>query len=272
MTGSILPYKNAFDVPDPTPYEASKNLAMEAQERMTLSELVNSLVTKTGDSDSVVRFRIQNWVRDGLLPHPRIVPAHGTDNRGTRGEYGDEHRIGYHVVEALRHQGKPVTVMLPDPDNLFRAVMAHHDLIHRWIRQNLGEQPYKVSETRQLLQRFGPPPIESWNLSGAQPWRLRLTTGVLGRLMPMARGESPDALRRLMDPWRPVSSDPNINRQDMLYDEAIRTIWSKVCAIETNHQVPTYHIDWSDDDAVARIDGLPIWRLSTSRWSPNRAP
>lgn len=267
MKGFVLPYKNAFDVSDPTPHEASKNLAEEAKKRMTLSDLINRLISETGDSDTVVRFRIQNWVRDGLLPHPRIVPAYGKDNRGTRGEYGEEHWIGYRVVESLRCHGKPITIMLPDPDNLFQSVMIHHDFIHRWIRQNLGDEPYHAGETRQLLQRFGPPPMESWNLSPVQPWRLRLTTDVLGHLLPMARGESPDALRRLMDPWREVSSDPNINRQELLYDEAIRTVWSKVCAIETGQQIPTYYIEWSDDDALAIVDDSPVWRLSTSQWT-----
>ena len=272
MKGFVLPYKNTFDVSDPTPHEASKNLAEEAQKRMTLSDLINRLISETGDSDTVVRFRIQNWVRDGLLPHPRIVPAYGKDNRGTRGEYGEAHWIGFHVVESLRRHGKPITIMLPDPDNLFQSVMIHHDLIHRWIRQNLGDESYHVGETRQLLQRFGPPPMESWNLSPAQPWRLRLTTEVLGHLLPMARGESPEALRRLMDPWRKVSSDPKINRQELLYDEAIRTVWSKVCAIETDQQIPTHHIEWMDDDALAIVDGSPVWRLSTSQWTTKPAP
>lgn len=273
MNGSILPYKNAFDVPDPTPWEASRNVAKEAQKHITLSELINRLVMETNEPESAVRFRIQNWVRDRLLPRPRIVAAHGNKNRGTRGEYGDDHIIGYHVVKALRRpDGKPLSVMLPDPDNLFRAVMAYHDLIHRWIRQNLGDQPYSVNETQRLLQRFGPPPMDTWNLSSTQPWRLRLTTEVLGRLMPIARGESWESLRHLMDPWRPVASNAEVNRQELLDDEAIRMIWSKVCFVETGHEVSTYHIEWAQDDAVALLGGQPIWRFSTSSWTTIRVP
>ena len=74
---------------------------------MTFNELVGEICNRTGEKPSQVKHLVRAWIRDGLLPKPKIVPVPG--RRGTRGAYSRETLIAYLVIKTLRPRGKGIT-------------------------------------------------------------------------------------------------------------------------------------------------------------------
>lgn len=272
---------------DPTPAKAVRQMIQARRQRVRFETLVGKLSQETGETESVVRSSLRNWRAAGLLPPPTIIKADGQQGRGTRGDWSETHRIGYHVIRALRpknkHQGhkgsKGITIARRAPE-----VMADGDVVAPKTQQvatkfaalisaidELKETPKVPGQARSrpdlvplmeaLRQTLGAEAAQFFVVSYPRPERIRLNTGALQRLLPLARGVNKMRLAELAD-------EAPGTVHDTLEREALKTIWTKVVKAETNRDIKNSAIRWKahEIEAVDENDTV-IWRLSASVWA-----
>lgn len=264
MPGVVLDVKNAYGFSDPTPWAASWELWRHRP--VTLSEFIAVIVERTGESASSVTYKVQNWRRDGLLPRPRLVKANGKGGRGTRGDWSAAHLIGYLAIERLRPHGKPLTLAGPPVAVLESVGRPMSAYIHQ-VAKTMPGTPTLAEASREALKRGVPAPDPQ--TLRAVPWRIRLNTVALQRLIPVARGENRERLRYLLDGWRAVARDPIAAHQDALEAMALRYILAAVASVEMDQDVSFSQITWYEDDVLATEPGSnqTLWRLSRSPWA-----
>lgn len=287
---------NEYGFPDPTPATVRWGIVI-----VTLNELVTAIAETTGEQPRQVEHLVRAWIRDGLLPRPKIVPVPG--KRGTRGDYGDACKVGYLVVKALRPKGKPVAVRVfysSHDKELIRASVHFHAEYHKWVKAELKdnyggkgpsvEQMIELDEKNLLpiapatLMAQWREPYERRQAELAEKGpifhRMRLNKKNLARLIPIARGDKPDEIEDLFlyyNIWDEDVSEELMSEfvqleLDMVqYDldrRAIQTIWKAVCSVEVGC-VPDV-VEQREGDVVAYRDKREIWRLSRSRWKAER--
>ncbi|MCY0900249.1 MAG: hypothetical protein OWU33_15235 [Firmicutes bacterium] len=261
----LLDRQNAFGKVDLTPWECVRALRQQEREAMTKDELIHTVQAQTGESSSTVRFRIQNWARDRLLPPTRFVAAHGVGNRGTRGDYGPEHVIGYLAIHALRPHGKPLTIV-----DTALSLAAGHDymtwmthLLREWTAEQ-GRPAMSWTEGMEWL-RAHPIPEERLRQGPPRPdpIRIRLNTQTLQRLIPIARAQvwSHEDLDVFLERTYPLNEKEH--RAALADVLGLFAIWAAVAQSETGHPVSWQDIEWKNQDAHAITN---TWRLSKSAW------
>lgn len=263
-----LDVRDACGVVDRTPFKASLWWTQTRNRRVatvTLDELILTLCAITKERETQVRYRIQDWRRDGLLPAPRIVSANRNGKGGTRGDWGNEHVIGYRAIEALRPNNKPLTIVS------LGLGYAHSRAYMRWwatlVREWSAEQAGAPMGTGDAMQwliahpipeerlRQGPPP--------PTPVRVRLNTQRLQQLIPMARGATwtVEQLDRFLT--SPCDGHESEEREALATMAGLFAVWAAVAQVETGQSVTWEDIDWQDCDARTK-DGR--WHLRTSPW------
>lgn len=286
MASAIIPWKNAFDKADPTPHQASVNLARQACP-LRRDEVVELLADETGEDPSVVGSRFDVWRAHKLIPPPRsIVPAHGKQGRGTRGDYGAEHIIGYRVILALRprvqrgRRGQFLTIKTTRPDRVFGGEASRTNATSAAIAEAVSAlmrayrhlpprtpDPGRATEITRTDIVEAMTHIASLLGEGEKasvavalvPDRRRLNEHNLQRLLPLSRGVNREVLARLADEHL-TDADQWLDRESLLM------IWSKVVAAEVHEDVTPRDFVWTPVDVVAMKDGQAIWCLSQSRW------
>jgi len=262
----ILDRRDACGILDPTPFAAV--LRIRGVRNMTLEELIITICAITRESESQVRYRIQNWRRDGIIAPPHIVSANTNGRGGTRGDWGPEHIVGYQLVERLRPQGNPVTIVhrnLDQPWALSMAVSEVSQIIFAKYPEFQGLTHREAVSHRGFREAFNAEWAQRVRLEPSSPWRLRLNTKALQRLLPLARGERFEELCHLWEaPW--------VGSQDIWMTlMGILRIWQVVAEIETKTPIAAPRADWEKNDAVVwsgtSSDGAIVWRLSESKWS-----
>lgn len=265
VTGEALPQRNLYGFADPTPARAF----VREWWFVTLDELCGVLADKTGHPPRAVEHLVRAWIRDGLLPRPKVVPIPG--HRGTRGDYTDAHVIGFLAVKRLRPRGKPVDILVSWPDwGAWQAYWRWFARYATWLREAHGLRTEEIAELEREGRLPQPPAwLEEERRSlpqiRHQVYRLRLNTQVLARLMPWAR-RWPD------NPWldgdlTPAEAAEATGLADygpLLVWEALREIWRAVAAVETG--IEPERVYPGDGDAVAVRGDRTIWRLSESKW------
>ncbi len=265
----ILDRRDICGVPDPTPFAAVLRIR-ELRERrnMTLEELIRTICAITRESESQVRYRIQNWRSDGLLPAPLIVSANRNGSGGTRGDWGPEHIIGYQLIERLRPKGHPVTIVLSHLDQPLELIRTVSEISHIVLEKHPEFQNLTHRETishRGFREAFNAEWAQRVTLKPSKPLRLRLNTSALKNLIPLARGERFEELCHLWEaPW--------VGSQDVWKTlEGILRIWQVVAEIETKIPLRATRAEWEKNDALVWSGTLSdqeiVWRLSESKWS-----
>ncbi len=262
-----LDARDACGVTDPTPFLASLrwNYGVGA---MTLDELVLSLCSATRESESQVRYRIQNWRRDGLLPPPRIVSANRNGRGGTRGEWGPEHVIGYQVIEALRPHNKPLTIVS------LGLGYAHSRAYMRWwatlVREWVTAQERPPMGAGDAMQWLITHPIPEERLRqgppAPTPIRVRLNTQRLQQLIPIARGTAwtTEQLDRFLT--TPCDGPESEEREALTTMAGLFAVWAAVAQVETGQSVTWEDIEWVERDAQTTSG---TWHLRQSPWFAN---
>lgn len=275
------------DLPPKDPLEAVMMVVCGRRrpKDMTLSELITVIRGITGESENQIRFRVQNWRRDGLLPTPPRVSANRSGSGGTRGEWGQEHVIGYLAIELLRPNNKPLSIVLPDVDQTMDRLASMANVVARILHEHPpdGGRRELYGEAMARAQRELLPLIqEAWgqNLDPSAARRLRLNTSLLQELLPLARGETFDELVAFEDPWRDAAPTSEGRTRELLKSEGLRWVWRAVCQAECGKDDRGEWIAplketvaiWDSDqrDALVFRANREMWRLSTSRWSVPR--
>lgn len=251
---------------DPTPFEAQKLMEQARRRRMRFDDLTYSLSQETGERPSAVSAALRNWRAADLVPPPFMVKALGKQGRGTRGEWGDIHRLAYLVIRALRPKNKPLTIArrptdVPLQDPKSQAVYTQLSRLFSSIERYRGLTPDQpevlpfLAEAEKLLGPDG-----EWVVSfAAQPSRLTLNTSTLKRLFPVSHGESPERLKELAD-----VAPGNVG--DVLEREALLMIWATVARIETENPIHPEDLRWQAHDVIAIRNEETLWRLDNSIW------
>lgn len=285
ITQPALDPRNLFGFADPTPAAACWEVFF-----VTIDELAEEICSRTGEKPSQVKHLVRAWIRDGLLPKPKIVPVPG--RRGTRGDYGDAVLMGYFIIKGLRPRGKPVSIMTPDPvidGETFSAWAEYQTRYMEWLHKEKG---FTVKQALALESR-GQLPIPPHDLE--RLWgerlrkrrellakrkpnirRLRLNTETLARLLPIARGKRPQNLEDLYLYHQAWGEEPpkelklsfdklRLNASELyLMVKAIREIWKVACEEETGKRPSSLEI--LGGDVTAYHNAEEVWRLSESRW------
>lgn len=274
--------RNLYGFADPTPAAARWEWCF-----VTFGELVAAIAAKTGEQPRQIEHLVRAWIRDGLLPGPKIVPVPG--KRGTRGDYGDDIFIGYFVIKGLRPKGKPISFMTHDPiidGEIFSAWAEYQDRCLEWARGEYGFDAKRLMEMDQIPK---PPPALAmqWGerlrrrqeqLANRKPniRRLRLNTETLARLLPIARGERPGNIEDLYLYYQVWDEEPSeelyskfdnlrLNASELyLLVKAVRKIWEVACEEETGIKPET--LDVHRGGVIAYLGEKEVWRLSKSKW------
>lgn len=265
-----LPGRNEYGFSDPTPAMARWRVII-----VTFEELVAAIAEKTGEHPKQVEHLVRAWIRDGLLPKPKIVPIPG--KRGTRGDYGEAAIIGYLAVKALRPKGKPLSLVFVEPDWEDSLARMNWFLEYgKWLEREFGLKIGEI-EALQKANALPPPPpelAEKRDLLEKRPKRkptvrrVRLNTETLARLIPIARGERPDNILFNVGEKTPRELAEEAGEdvwKVYLEWEALHEIWKAVCKAETGMNPD--RIDSRLGDVKAYLDGKEIWRLSQSKWA-----
>ena len=224
-----------------------------------------AIAERTGEQPERVGYIVRTWIRDGLLPRPKIVPVPGS--RGTRGDYSEAVLIGYLAVKLLRPRGKPLSISFEvlDMEEVSESLQWAAKYME-WLHEEYG---LSLSEMRALENsgQLPPPPpalAEERALRAAQPkrkpniHRVKLNTKTLARLMPVARGE--------------VSLEIWLNADDLTVVQAwedykvLLKIWEAVAQAETGIKPSDITIT-TDNDVIAYQGEEEIWRLTKSKWA-----
>ncbi len=261
-----LDVRDACGVVDRTPFKASLWWTHTRNRRVaavTLDELILTLCAITKERETQVRYRIQDWRRDGLLPAPRIVSANRNGKGGTRGEWGHEHVIGYRAIKVLRPNNKPLTIV--------NAALGYGHAHRAWWRQMVqewvAEQQRPPMNWEDATQWWAEHPIPAeWLRQGPpspKPFRVRLNTARLQQLIPMARGESWSVAQLDQFLTHPFDGPESAEREASETVVGLLAVWAAVAQVETGQPVAWDEIDWHDRDASTK-DGR--WHLRASPW------
>ena len=277
-----LPGRNEYGFSDPTPAMARWRVII-----VTFEELVAAIAEKTGEHPKQVEHLVRAWIRDGLLPKPKIVPIPG--KRGTRGDYGEAAIIGYLAVKALRPKGKPLSLVFAEPDwGNIADKWAWFFEYGKWLEREFGFNIGQIDALQKANALPPPPPelAEKWDLLEKRPKRkptvrrVRLNTETLARLIPIARGEKPEKLDDLYlyyYVWGIDVPEELMSEFDQLEFDAVKfelkkraveTIWKAVCTVETGQEPDK--LEMKRNEVVGYRDGKEIWRISNSKWRAGR--
>ncbi len=226
-----------------------------------------AIAERTGEQPDRVGYMVRSWIRDGLLPRPKIVPIPGS--RGTRGDYSEAVLIGYLAVKLLRPRGKPITISFEWPDLEFMEEVSEGlqwtAKYMEWLQKehglSLGDM--LALETSRHLPPPPPALIEERALQAARPKRkptihlVRLNTQTLARLMPVARGE--------IDPEAWLNADDLTMLQGWEDYQVLLKIWEAVAQAETG--IKPSNVALIDNDVIAYQGEEEIWRLTKSKWA-----
>jgi len=226
-----------------------------------------AIAERTGEQPDRVGYMVRSWIRDGLLPRPKIVPIPGS--RGTRGDYSEAVLIGYLAVKLLHPRGKPLTIRFdwPTKEEMEEAAegLRWTAKYMEWLRKEHGLSLSEIAALEDTGQLPPPPPalLEERALLAARPKRkphthmVRLNTQTLARLMPVARGE--------IDPEAWLNADDTTMLQGWEDYQVLMKIWEAVAEAETG--IKPSHITRTGADVIAYHGGKPIWGLTKSKWA-----
>jgi len=238
-----------------------------------------AIAERTGEQPDRVGYMVRSWIRDGLLPRPKIVPIPGS--RGTRGDYSEAVLIGYLAVKLLRPKGKPLTIRVEWPTREDMEAMKEGLRLTakymEWLQKEHGLSLSEIVALQDSGQLPPPPPalLEERALLAARPKRkpyvhlIRLNTKTLARLIPITRGEVNPEIWLNAGSLTPADLAEAIGARSAVqaYAEykAVSKIWEAVAEAETG--IKPSDVIPIDNDVIAYQGKEEIWRLTESKWA-----